>query len=58
MKEKLAVVLFKTSNQALMFSNFHDNIIGPDYKVAQSNHVYCRGPNKTAVLGIFLKYII
>lgn len=33
MKEKLAVVLFKTSNQAMIFSNFHDNLIGPDYKV-------------------------
>lgn len=33
MKEKVAAVLFSTSTQALIFCAFHDNCVGPDYKV-------------------------
>jgi hypothetical protein len=33
MKEKLSVVLFSTSTQALVFSVFHNNILGDGYKI-------------------------
>jgi hypothetical protein len=36
MKEKVAAVLFATSTQALIFCAFHDNCVGPDYKVIQN----------------------
>lgn len=36
MKEKVAAVLFATSTQALMFCAFHDNCVGPDYKVIRN----------------------
>lgn len=36
MKEKVAAVLFATSTQALMFCTFHDNCVGPDYKVTRT----------------------
>ena len=34
MKEKLAVVLFATSTQALVFCVFHNKVLGDDYKVS------------------------
>ena len=35
MKEKLAVALFASSTQALVFCVFHDDVLGSNYKVTK-----------------------